>query len=212
MMNSIFDDDYVRELFNRMGPTYDAVNLISSFGFSEFWRLCCIQNANIEYGNRVCDMMAGTGECWRYALDRGASLISVDFSPAMAARQIQRRGKLGKPIDVRCENALQTSLDSESVDCVICAFGLKTLNRDSLRKFALELHRILKPGGRISLLEISNGNGWWLSGAYRWYVNVVIPLVGKLLLGDIECYRMLGIYTCEFGSCEKIANITSVRL
>ena len=63
----------------------------------------------------------------------------------------------------------------------------------------------LKPGGRISLLEISTADGWWLSAAYRFYLRSIIPIVGKMCLGDIECYRMLSAYTETFGSCRAAA-------
>ena len=71
----------------------------------------------------------------------------------------------------------------------------------------MEIHRILKPGGRFSLLEISTAEGWFLAPLYRWYLRSIIPLLGKLCLGDIECYRMLGVYTDEFVSSERVAAI-----
>lgn len=200
-----YDDAYVQALFDRMGPTYDLVNFVSSFGFSEWWRRQCVSSANISSGDRVCDMMSGSGECWRYVLERGASVVSVDFSQVMTARQT-RRNATGK-VDVRCENAVRTSVESNSIDCVISAFGLKTLGPEALLGFAREIRRILKPGGRLALIEISSAEGWWLGPLYRFYLRRVIPIIGKLCLGDIECYRMLGIYTEEFGSCDRLVAV-----
>lgn len=190
-----------------MGPTYDLVNLVSSFGFSEWWRSQCVQSAGISRGSLVCDMMSGSGECWRYILNRGGSVVSIDFSRGMSNRQLKRNTKIGNPVDVRCENALHTSIKSDSVDFVVSAFGLKTLNRDSLQRFAAEIRRILRPGGRFSLLEISTAEPWILGPIFRWYVNRVVPVIGKLLLGDIECYRMLGRYTTEFKSCDHVLDV-----
>lgn len=146
-----------------MGPTYGLMNLLSSFGFSELWRRQCVKNAGVRAGARVCDMMSGSGQCWRYVIHRGGSLVSIDFSPAMSERQRARNqeGRMG--VDVRRENALGTSLDDDSIDYVVSAFGLKTLTRDGLARFALEIRRILKPGGRFSLLEISTAEEWFLS-------------------------------------------------
>ncbi len=205
MQGEKYNDVYIQELFDRMGPTYDVVNLISSFGFAEFWRRQCVLNATVSAGARVCDMMSGSGECWRYIVKRGATLVSVDFSSVMIRRQTQRRARFGNGVEVRRENALQTSIEDNSIDCVVSAFGLKTLNPQGLTAFAHEIQRILKPGGRFSLLEISTAEGWWLSKLYRFYMNSIIPLVGKFCLGDIECYRMLGVYTEEFRSCDHIA-------
>jgi demethylmenaquinone methyltransferase/2-methoxy-6-polyprenyl-1,4-benzoquinol methylase len=204
MQAANYDDAYVQNLFDRMGPTYDIVNYVSSFGFCEWWRIQCVRNAKIAPGFQVCDMMAGSGESWRHLTRRGASVISVDFSAVMAARQQKRQRHFGKLVDVRCENALHTSIPSSSMDAVIAAFGLKTLSPEALASFAREISRILKPGGRFSLLEISTANEWRLAPVYKWYINTLIPLVGKLCLANIDCYRMLGVYTEAFGSCARI--------
>ena len=205
MEKTSYDDDFVRDLFDRMGPTYDVVNTVSSFGFSSRWRRQCVRNAGSLEGLRVCDLMAGAGECWSYILRPGVSLVSVDFSRFMTERQEKRNHRLGRMVDVRCENALSTSIESGSIDVIISVFGLKTLSPESMKRLALETHRLLKPGGRISLLEISTADGWWLSAIYRWYLRSIIPIVGKICLGDIECYRMLSAYTENFGSCRAVA-------
>lgn len=193
-----------------MGPTYDVVNILSSFGFSAHWRRECVRNADIRSGDRVCDLMAGSGECWRH-VPSTSSLVSIDFSSGMIARQKRRRGRSHRSVEILHENALQTSLQDSSIDCVFSAFGLKTLSEQALRYFANELFRILKPGGRFSLLEISTADGWFLAPAFRLYVNSAIPWIGRLCLGDIECYRMLGAYTASFGSCHRVLPVLSER-
>lgn len=203
-----YDDVFVKNLFDRMGRTYDLVNLLSSFGFSEFWRWRCVANLPMTPGAEVCDMMAGTGECWPYIRRcGGAAIISIDFSPAMVARQKRRRCGKGLRIDARCENAVSTSIPSASVDFVVGAFCLKTLDLDAVKGFADEIRRILRPGGHFSLIEISVPENRALAKLYRWDVNSVIPMIGRLCLGDIACYRMLGVYTEAFGSCARIASV-----
>jgi demethylmenaquinone methyltransferase/2-methoxy-6-polyprenyl-1,4-benzoquinol methylase len=205
LQHSAYADAYVQALFDRMGSTYDLVNHLSSFGFSTFWRRQCIRGVDIRPGDAVCDLMSGSGECWSHVPAHRASLTSIDFSTAMIQRQERRARRVRPPVDIRAENALRTSLPPASVDCVVSAFGLKTLNAETVAGFAREIHRILKPGGRFSLLEISTAEGWRLAPLYRWYVRSIIPLIGRLCLGDIECYRMLGAYTEAFGSCHRVA-------
>lgn len=214
MDSSRYDDAYVKALFDRMGRTYDVMNVVSSFGFSEFWRWQCVANVPIQKGQQVCDMMAGTGECWRYLRWRGAAMVTaVDFSHYMAERQRARRVKTkagaGDSMDVAVleENATATSLADASMDHVVCAFGLKTLNPAALEGFAREIHRVLKPGGHFSLLEISLPESWIMGRLYQWYISVGIPFIGKVWLGDIDCYRMLGEYTQAFGSCESVVGV-----
>lgn len=207
LKDTAYRDEYVQGLFDRMGPTYDIVNMVSSFGFSALWRRACVRNVQVAAGDRVCDMMAGSGECWNYIPRHCASLVSIDFCPTMVRRQKKRIHRSALAVDSRTENALMTSVADASVDCVISAFGLKTLTPDATLPFAREILRILKPGGRFSLLEISTADGWPLAPLFQWYLKSGIPFIGKLCLGDIECYRMLGQYTQAFGSCERVAAI-----
>lgn len=123
----------------------------------------------------------------------------------MSERQHARNQKGHLGVDVRCENALETSLDNDSIDRVISAFGLKTLQQAGVARFAQEIRRVLKPGGRFSLLEISTAEGWLFAPIYRLYMNAVVPVIGQLCLGDMDCYRMLGAYTASFGSCHRVA-------
>ena len=201
MKEASYDDEFVKDLFDRMGPTYAVTNLISSFGFSEFWRRSCVDGAKIQTNTTVCDMMAGAGECWRYIPQGVSRIVSIDFSSFMSNRQKARKQKDTREIEVLCENALSTSLDGDSIDHVVSAFGLKTLSAGALAMFANELFRVLKPGGTISLLEISVPGSALLRVPYMWYISNVVPWIGKTFLGDIECYRLLGEYTEEFQSC-----------
>lgn len=198
------DDVFVQSLFDQMGPTYSVMNVVTSFGFSEFWRWRCARNAKIRSGSRVCDMMAGSGECWRYISGRETAIVSVDFSEYMVSRQMRRKEKGVRNIVICEENAVATSIADASVDHVVSAFGLKTLGQTDLRALAQEIRRILKPGGTFSLLEISCPEIPLLRPVYLFYLSRIIPIFGKLCLGDIESYRMLGRYTVEFDSCRKL--------
>lgn len=208
-MRPNYDEEYVARLFDEMGPSYDVVNLASSFGFSEIWRSQCVRNLAIPNGSVVADLMAGSGECWRYLKRRIASegkIHSVDFSRVMCDRQRGRlRRFVGTNVAISCENALSLSLSGESVDFVISAFGLKTLDDSSVSRFALEIHRVLRKGASCSLLEISVPGAAILRVCYLFYLKNIIPLVGRIFLKNIECYKMLGVYTEAFQSCAGAA-------
>jgi demethylmenaquinone methyltransferase/2-methoxy-6-polyprenyl-1,4-benzoquinol methylase len=126
----------------------------------------------------------------------------------MCDRQKRRLARHpGLRADIRCENALATSLPDKSVDHVVSAFGLKTFDEHQLVRLADELFRILLPGGSASLFEISLPPNKFLRAPYDFYISSVVPWMGKVLLGDIECYRMLGVYTDAFGSCSRFADM-----
>jgi demethylmenaquinone methyltransferase/2-methoxy-6-polyprenyl-1,4-benzoquinol methylase len=203
-----YDEKYVARLFDQMGPSYDVVNLISSFGFSEIWRARCVGNLSIHPGAVIADLMSGSGECWNYITRRtkpNGKILSVDFSSVMCSRQKRRQARLdGVDVQILCENATSTSLPDHSVDFIISAFGLKTFNAPLLDQLAAEMFRVLRPGGSCSLLEISLPVSRFLRTPYQFYISSVIPLIGRFFLKDIECYRMLGVYTQAFGSCAKV--------
>jgi demethylmenaquinone methyltransferase/2-methoxy-6-polyprenyl-1,4-benzoquinol methylase len=205
-----YDEKYVADLFDKMGPSYDIMNLVSSFGFSEIWRAQCVNNLKIHEGAIVADLMSGSGECWTYLNRRiktNGEILSVDISPVMCDRQKKRLGCINVPVHIRCESALQMKLPTSSVDFAISAFGLKTFNSEQLNKLAVETFRILRPGGSCSFIEISVPKSQLLRIVYDYYISHVIPLIGKVCLGDIDCYKMLGIYTAAFGSCYKFASV-----
>jgi demethylmenaquinone methyltransferase/2-methoxy-6-polyprenyl-1,4-benzoquinol methylase len=204
-----YDEEYVARLFDEMGPSYDVMNLVSSFGFSEVWRAQCVRNLSIPNGAVVADLMAGSGECWAYLrrrIEPHGKIHSVDFSRVMCDRQRRRLHRLlGTNVMIACENALSLSLSNNSVDFVISAFGLKTLDEASVNRFVAEIQRVLRKGGGCSLLEISVPKAAFLRACYLFYLKKIIPLIGRLFLKNIECYKMLGIYTEAFKSCDGAA-------
>ncbi len=210
-MSPNYDEKYVAHLFDQMSPSYDIVNLISSFSFSEIWRCRCVRNLSIQPGSIVADLMAGSGECWTYLRRRikpAGKIVSVDFSSVMCQRQNRRRRRRlnDVPVEIHCENVLTMSLMDNSVDFIVSAFGLKTFNAPLLDRLASEMFRILRPGGSCSLLEISLPPSQFLRIPYRFYIKSMIPLIGRIFLKNIECYKMLGVYTEAFGSCAEVAD------
>jgi len=113
----------------------------------------------------------------------------------------------GYEIEIRQENALATELPDGFADRAIMAFGLKTLGDHLRAPFAAELFRVLKPGGVLSTIEVSDPNGFLFRRLYLFYLKRIIPILGRLFLGDPECYRMLGVYTERFKGCEPIVEI-----
>jgi len=191
-----------------MSASYDIVNLISSFGFSEIWRAACVRNLSIPPGANVADLMSGSGECWPYLsrrLGQGGRILSVDISSAMCKRQQQRLSRFhGAAVEIIQGNALKLKQSDGSLDFIISAFGLKTFDHPSLKRLAAETFRLLRKGGSCSFLEISLPPSRLLRVPYHLYIGTLIPQLGRIFLKNIECYRMLGVYTEAFGSCAQV--------
>jgi ubiquinone/menaquinone biosynthesis methyltransferase len=210
-MNNIYDTAYVERLFDEMAGSYERVNYVTSFGFSKRWRRQVVARAEVEPGMLVCDLMCGMGECWPAVAKRlgGAGrLVALDLSRGMLAGAERRRRKLrGLDITLDRQNALSNSLADDSADCVISAFGVKTFSDEQKALLASEIRRILKPGGRFSLIEVSVPRGRVLRGLYMFYLKRLIPLIGAAFLGNPDNYRMLGVYTERFGDSRTMRDL-----
>src|SRR5262245_27095966 len=204
-----YESEFVRELFGDMASSYGVTNLVSSFGFCQRWREQCIELAVIQPGMTVCDLMSGMGETWAAIGQRlrgTGSVVALDFCPQMCAgaRRQQERRQL-RNVSVLEEDVFGNSIPSASADRVVSSFGLKTFSDRQARDLAVEIARILRPGGRYSLLEISVPAYALLRWPYMFYLRYVIPIVGLLFLGHPRCYRMLGVYTAAFENCGRMA-------
>ncbi|WP_242132669.1 class I SAM-dependent methyltransferase [Aestuariivivens marinum] len=210
-MKEIYEPKFVEQLFDKMSSSYSKMNYITSFGFSERWRRQCVEEIGIEKGKTVVDLMTGMGECWKHILkksDKNSILIGLDFSTEMANRA--EKNKLNfkdSKIEILKENVFENSIDKQSADFVISGFGLKTFNEQQLGELATEINRILKPNGKFSLIDVSVPKSKFLKPFYMFYLKKIIPILGKLFLGSPETYKMLGVYTEEFGNSRNVYQI-----
>lgn len=204
----IYNPDYVKRLFNRMSNSYERMNYITSFGFSIRWRtqfLKPLEESNDEI--KIIDLLTGMGETWGAVKHRfpNSNLTALDFSYEMLKYAGHRnQSKFNKEITLIQQDILGNQLPSNHFDIVICAFGLKTFNVEQITVLANETKRILKEGGRFSFIEISKPSNKILKLLYGFYLGHIIPIFGKLLLGNPEEYRMLWRYTDKFENA-KIA-------
>ena len=199
-----YEPAFVRSLFDEMAQTYGIVNLISSFGFAARWRKQCIRRIAIRPGSTVVDLMTGMAElCPDLASRVGGSgaIQAIDLSPEMCRRARQQVHRCRCPVEIIEGDVLRSDLGTASADIVVSSFGLKTFSARQMGHLAEQIVRILKPGGRFSLLEISVPPNRWLRWPYMFYVRRVIPFIGRAFLGNPENYRMLGVYTEAFGNC-----------
>ncbi|MGY8767750.1 MAG: class I SAM-dependent methyltransferase [Pirellulales bacterium] len=204
----LFEPKFVCELFTQMSKTYGLVNLVSSFGFSHLWRKQCVKLAQIESGMTVYDLMTGMGECWHLInrrLTNEGNLIALDFCPEMCRQaEVKQAGMPQLSTQVLQEDFLNNSLPAGSADRVVSSFGLKTFSPAQKEIAAQQVQRILKPGGLFSLIEISVPQNPLLKVFYMFYLNHVIPLIGKLFLGDPNNYKLLGTYTQHFQNAQTM--------
>lgn len=176
--------DFVRAMFDRIAPRYDRLNAVMTLRLDRGWRRATIAAAEIAPGDRVLDVACGTGDLIELARARGARVVGVDFAPGMLA--IARRRGLAAGL-VRGD-ALALPLADASVDAVTCAFALR--NFVALAPFLEEAARVLRPGGRLALLEVATPRGALLRAGHRLWFHGAVPLIGRLL-ADRAAYAYL---------------------
>ncbi len=174
----------VREMFDRIAPRYDVLNRMISLGLDQRWRRRALGKIRVTSGDVVVDLACGTGDFCELAAACGARAIGVDFSREML-RQATVRG-LGFP-KVQGDGEW-LPFESASVDVVTCGFALR--NFVSLENVLREIARIVRPGGRIALVDVDRPAWGPIRMAHSLYFDRVVPLVGGLL-SDRSAYRYL---------------------
>jgi len=152
--------------------------------------------------------MTGMGElCTELAkrLDVDGDLIDLDLS--LVLWRHASKHTFGNRYRVIETAAWSCPIQESSVDNVYSPFGLKPFDDDQLAALASEVRRILRPGGAFAFLEISVPPRCILRVPYMFYLNQIIPLLGRLFLGNPDNYRLLGVYTTAFGNCSTAATL-----
>lgn len=200
---SLYDSVFVSKMFDRMSITYGTANYISSFGFTSKWRKKCINKIPTSQENVVVyDLMSGMGESWKHLqrkINNNSKIVAIDVSDEMNKKASIHREKLSnKNIELKKANILSNDIPNSSADFIVSTFGIKTFNKAQQQKLALEINRILKPGGMFSFIEISEPNLKVTRIFYMFYLKNIVPLIGKFFMNNSEDYKMLGEYCSKF--------------
>ena len=178
----------VGEVFSRVAERYDLMNDLMSFGLHRLWKAFAVSIARIRPGERVLDVASGSGDLARAFAARGAQVFMSDINGAMLARGRDRLLDAGRTTPaVQCD-AERLPFCSASFDCVSVGFGLRNMTHKDAA--LAEMARVLKPGGRLLVLEFSRV---WkpLQKPYDLYSFHVLPWLGEKVVGDAAAYRYL---------------------
>ena len=171
----------VREMFDAIAPRYDFVNRVMTFRLDVRWRRRTVRELQLPPDSLVLDLASGTGDFCRELMKSGHRPLSFDFSYGMLAA-----GQSGAP-RVQAD-ALSLPLANAVVDGVTCGFALR--NFVDLAGFFVELSRVVRPGGRVALLDVSTPPNPIVRAGNKVYFGKVVPLIGALF-SDAPAYRYL---------------------
>jgi demethylmenaquinone methyltransferase/2-methoxy-6-polyprenyl-1,4-benzoquinol methylase len=175
---------FVEAMFDRIAPRYDLLNRVLTFRLDQRWRRVAIARAAIAPGDVVVDLGCGTGDLSELAAARGARVVAVDFAARMLAG-LRRRGIAASPLRA---DAARLPLRDGCADVLLSAFVLR--NIVALEPALREAARVLRPGGRLVLLEVDEPRNPLLRWGHALHFRHIVPLVGSLL-SDRVAYSYL---------------------
>ncbi len=178
----------VGRVFDSVAERYDLMNDLMSMGLHRAWKAFAVRVARVHAGERVLDVASGSGDLARAFAARGAAVWMTDVNRRMLERGRDRALDEGwlAPV-VQCD-AERLPFPDRSFDCVSVAFGLRNMTRKDAA--LAEMARVLRPGGRLLVLEFSKV---WkpLAKPYDLYSFRVLPWLGERVAGDAGAYRYL---------------------
>jgi demethylmenaquinone methyltransferase / 2-methoxy-6-polyprenyl-1,4-benzoquinol methylase len=190
--------DAVRRMFDRIAPVYDVMNRVMTAGLDQRWRRLTARSV-VRSGERVLDACCGTGDLAVACAREGGIVTGVDFSERMLDRA---RVKAPELEWVRGD-LLALQFDDGSFDAVTVGFGIR--NVEDLEQGLRELRRLVRPGGRVGILEITRPRGA-LAPFYRLWFDAVVPLLGKLLPGG-SAYTYLPASVRRFPGPDELVSL-----
>ena len=193
--------EYVQSMFTRIAHRYDFMNRLMTAGQDVHWREQVIQQARLKANAHLLDLGAGTGDLAREALKQqpDAKVVAADFTLEMM-RVGQRQGNGSLPWSAA--DALNLPFEKNTFDAVVSGFLMR--NVGDIQQALKEQYRILKPGGRIIILDNTKPKRNLFSPFVWLHMHVVIPLVGGLLSGFRDAYNYLPDSTEEFVTAKEM--------
>ena len=192
------EPESVRGMFDRIAPVYDVMNRVMTAGLDRRWRKLAVSEV-VWPGDRVLDACCGTGDLAVEAERRGGRVVGLDFSEKMLERARKKSGA----IEWVQGDALDLPFADGEFDAATVGFGVRNLA--DLEAGLRELARVLKPGGKLAVLEITRPRGI-LKPFFRLWFDGVVPVLGRVLPGG-EAYTYLPASVRRFPGPDDLTSL-----
>ena len=203
--------EQVADMFNNISPKYDLLNRLMTMRIDVIWRKKAIKSLQSIAPQMILDVATGTGD---FAIEsiqilKPKKIIGVDISQGMlnvAKEKIQKKG-LENVFEVQLGDSENLQFPDHTFDAVTVAFGVR--NFENLEKGLSEINRVLKPGGKAIILELSNPTAFPIKQLYNFYFHKIVPTLGKLISKDSSAYTYLPESVAKFPDGQRFAQITA---
>jgi demethylmenaquinone methyltransferase/2-methoxy-6-polyprenyl-1,4-benzoquinol methylase len=204
-MTGTLEETQVRAMFDRIAGLYDRMNTIMTAGLHHQWRRRAADLAGLGPGGRALDVATGTGDLAIALAQRvgpDGEVVAVDFSHRML--ELARAKANGLPIRFEAANALALPFGEAEFDAATVGFGAR--NFSDLDRGLREMVRVVRPGGRVVVLEITTPRRAPLSTFFELWFDHAVPVLGRAA-GDAEAYSYLPRSVRRFPSAERLADV-----
>ena len=192
----------VRSMFGAIAGRYDRANSLLSGGMHHLWRRKAVRMLASAAGDRVLDVCCGTGDlafALADALGPDGEVVATDFTPEMVHFANEKHG--GRPskgggLSFRQADATSLPFEADGFDSATVSFGIRNVVPPSAG--LAEMARVVRPGGRVLILEFGQPHGWFFGPLFRFYSRHVMPLIGGLVTGQRAAYEYLPRTSANF--------------
>ena len=194
----------VKRMFASISGSYDRANQILSFGMHHGWRTAAVRWSGARAGDRVLDCATGTGDlaiAFRRAVGPEGEVVGTDFCDEMIAIASEKAGRAGLSIRYETADVLTLPYDDRSFDIASIAFGIRNVE-DPARGLA-EMARVVRPGGRVVVLEFGQPGSALFAPLYRFYSRRILPTIGGWVSGERSAYEYLDRTSSRFPAGER---------
>jgi demethylmenaquinone methyltransferase/2-methoxy-6-polyprenyl-1,4-benzoquinol methylase len=207
-----FMSEEVRNMFASISGDYDKMNTILSFGIHHRWRNTTVKSAELKPGQKVLDCATGTGDLaisfWKKldSISDGnrPEVIGTDFCDDMMIYADAKNAKIGNAVKFENADVMALQYPDNYFDVSSISFGIR--NVDNPKRGVSEMARVVKPGGKVLILEFGQPKGLFAI-PYKIYSKYLMPMLGKLFTGDKGAYTYLPVTASKFPAAEKFLDI-----
>ncbi len=176
----------IKQLFDSIVPTYDVLNRVLSFGIDLGWRRSLVRAAGDMRGKNVLDLCCGTGDLSRLLYEKAGNVFSLDFSIPMILKGIEKNWIKGWSVSA---DACWLPFKDNAFHVITIAFGVR--NIPDIKNFVSEAGRVMKPKGKLIILELTRPDNIFIGFVYKLYFTKLLPLLGGVISGNFKAYRYL---------------------